>query len=348
MADSRSLLSLIAQNDSRGLEDAATDALRFILSRSPAARRSLSELLTDVDEPLPIAKVQTWAGTAHGAVPDLACYDGDDNLVAFVESKFWAPLTHHQPVTYWQELPSDRPAVLLFLAPDSRVEEPGLWDELVRRLRNAGHSLGLADRQASVIAAPSTTGSRRLMLTSWEFLLNQTADTASVHGEAQACFEVAELQGLAGDAIAGDSPRSNENLKELIREAVKCVEQLDWANTDRLNAGPGYDYYARYLRLAGASAGLVIHYEAMKQMPDKPLWLWFWPDRDAQVSEEVVRTRLGEMAEPGCGWLREKVCVPILLPVAADREASLKAIIAQLTCIASLIDPNGPTYRKSV
>ena len=80
MADSRSLLSLIAQRDARGLEDAATDALRFIMSRSTSARQELSELLADERGPLPIAKVHTWAGVAHGAVPDLACRDDDDSL----------------------------------------------------------------------------------------------------------------------------------------------------------------------------------------------------------------------------------------------------------------------------
>ena len=348
MANIRSLLSLIAQNDARGLEDSATDALRFILSRWASAREALSEYLADDRGPFPIAKVQTWAEVSHGAVPDLACHDSDNNLVAFIESKFWASLTRHQPVTYWQALPDDRPAVLVFLAPDYRVDDGSLWDELVERLQDAGHELGPASTDAGLTTASSKAGQRRLMLTSWESLLDGIAQRTRAAGDARACFEIAELKGLAIDAIERDNPERDENLKLLIADAVKRVEQLDWANTEGLTAGHGYGYYARYLRLAGASAGLVIHYEAVKQMPDKPLWLWFWPERDAQVNEEVVRTRLGALAEPGLGWLREKVCVPIALPDGADREATLEAMVAQLTCIAKLIDPNGPTYRKTV
>ena len=115
MADSRSLLSFIAQWHTSDLEDVATDGLAFVLSRSDSARGALSELLADDGGPLPIAKVLPWAGGAHGAVPDLACRDENDNLVAFIESKFWAQLTHHQPVTYWQALPDDRRAVLLYV-----------------------------------------------------------------------------------------------------------------------------------------------------------------------------------------------------------------------------------------
>ncbi|MCY3939232.1 MAG: hypothetical protein OXG22_12860 [Chloroflexi bacterium] len=38
--------------------------------------------------------------------------------------------------------------------------------------------------------------------------------------------------------------------------------------------------------------------------------------------------------------------MPIDLPAGADRNATLDAIVAQLECIANLIDPSGPTYRE--
>ena len=347
MADSNRLLSFIAQRYTSDLEDVATDALSFILSRSTSARRALSEFLADDCGPLPISKVLPWGEVAHGAVPDLACRDGDDNLVAFIESTFWAPLTHHQPVTYWRGLPDDRSAVILFLAPNYRIDQGSLWDELVDRLRDGGHELGPANRLGSLVTAPSKDGQGRLMLTSWQLLLDTIAQRTKKDGDAQACFEIAELQGLAASAIAGDNPRFDENLRRLIRDAVERVEQSDWANTDRLTAGVGHDYYARYLRLAGASAGLLIHYKAVKQIPDKPLWLWFYLDPTAKVSVGAVRSRLGRLAESGLGWLREEVCVPIVLPAGADNDATLDAIVSELERIAKFIDPDGPTYRNA-
>lgn len=357
MANSRSLLSLIAQNDARGLEDAATDALRFVLSRSDSARLALSEFLADSRGPLPIAKVQTWAGTAHGAVPDLACYDGNDNLVAFVESKFWASLTHHQPVTYWRELPNDRPSVLLFLAPNYRVDAGGLWDELVIRLQDAGHELGPADRQENLVAASANVGNRRLMLTSWETLLDAMTQEAKQAGENKACFEIAELQGLAADAVAIDNPERDDNLKLLIADAVKRLERSGWANTDGLGWASGYIphgmdkyvYDGRNLRLGGAFAWIGIDDTAAKRM-DRPLWLsfWDWDDGSASVRLEAVRGILGKLTEPGLEWRSKEACLPIDLPSGADREATLDAIVSDLERIAGLIDPNGPTYRKSV
>ena len=349
MADKDTLLSFIAQRHAIGLEDVATDALRFILSRSTSARSALSDLLGDNRGPLPIAKAQTWLADAHGAIPDLACFDEADDLVALIESKFWAQLTPNQPVTYWQGLPVDRPAVLLFLAPASRFDEGSLWDELVVRLREAGHELGPVHAAGRLIAAHAKADQRRLMLTSWESLLTKMAQRTKRDGDAQACFQVTELQGLAASAIAGDRPTRDENLKQLIADAVKHVVQSKWANTSGLTVGQGIEYYGRYLRLAGAFAWLGIDYRAAKQMPGKPLWLSFSGDfaLDVSVQLEEVRTRLEGLAATGLPWRSGEVYMPIVLPTAADHQATLDAIVAQLECIARIIDPNGPTYREA-
>ena len=341
------LLSFIAQRHTIGLEDVATDTLSFILSHSVSARVAVSEFLGDEGGPLPIAKAQPWATDAHGAVPDLACLDEDDDLVALVESKFWAPLTHHQPVTYWRALPANSRAVLLFLAPDYRVDQGSLWDELEAKLRDAGHELGPVHRDSGLLAAKSKDDQRRLTLTTWQLLLERMARKAKEDGDTQACFEIAELQGLAADAIKGDKPTRNENLKQLIAESVKRVEQSKWADTKGLTVGQGFDYYGRYLRLAGAFAWLGIDYRALKQMPGKPLWLLFSGDYevDVRVKLEVVRSRLKGVVETGLEWRSEEVYLPIDLPAGADRDKTLESIVTQLEYIAELIDPVGPTYR---
>ena len=347
MTDSDTLLNYVAQRNTTGLEDAATNALSFILSRSASAMGTLSNFLGDDCGPLPIATVSPWETDALGAVPDLACFDGDGTAVALIESKFWAGLTAHQPVTYWQRLPDDRPAVLLFLAPDYRIAQGSLWDDLVGRLRDTGHELAPAERKEGTVTAVAQVGQRRLMLTSWELLLGRMAKKAKEDGDAQACFEIAELKGLAANVIVGDRPTRDENLKQLIAEAVKRVEQLGWANTDRLTTGEGQGYYARYLRLAGASAGLRIDYEVVKRMPDKRIWLWFYGGPADGVDTGTIRRILDSEAEPGLTWYPGDVCVPVLVPIAADRETVLEVVVAQLERIAELIDPDGPTYRKN-
>lgn len=347
MSDNDSLLNDVAQRSTTGLEDAATNALSFILSRSSSAMDTLSDFLGDASGLLPIATASPWGADAHGAVPDLACFDDNGAVVTLIESKFWAGLTAHQPVTYWERLPDDRPSVLLFLAPDYRVEHGSLWNELVDRLGEAGHELEPAESKEDTLTAEARVADRRLMLTSWERLLGRMAQKAEEDGDTQTCFEIAELQELASSVIAGDRPKRDENLKQLIEEAVERLRQSGWANTDGLRTGKGQSYFERYLSLAGASAGLRIDYEVVRQNPDRPLWLWFYGYSSDSVSVELIRTTLGTGVEPGLESCPRDVCVPIILPEGADRSATLETMVSELECIAEIIDPNGPTDRKA-
>ena len=350
MADAQSLLSLIARGYAAGREDAATEALCLILSRSDSARAALSELLGYSSDSLPIASFSTQFSTP-GARPDMACLDDHKHVVAFVESKFWASLTRRQPVDYWEALPDDRTATLLFLAPAARIahiDKDSLWGELVRRLHDAGHNLGPLNQGKGLLTAKSTEGKHRLMLTSWEVLFERLAEAAKKGKDDQASFEVAELRGLASDVIKGDDPVADANLRKLIADAVKQVKESGWANTDGLAVGgaPG-EHYVRFFFLGGRITGLRIDYKAVKQM-GKPLWLWFWdsPDTRSSVSLDEVRDKLGASAEPGLDWLPKDVCIPIDLPTGAGRKAMLDAIVAELERIAKILDPYVPTYHR--
>ena len=345
MADAQSLLSLIARGYAAGREDAATEALCYILSRSDSARAALCEFLGTSGDSLPIARFGTQFFTA-GAFPDMVCFDNDDKRVAFVESKFWAALTYHQPVTYWKKLADDRPAVLLFLAPAARmarIDKGWLWHQLVERLNRADYALVSVDRRESegTVTATAEDGQRRLMLTNWNVLLDRLAKRCKEDEDAQACFELAELRGLAVDAIKNDDPVRDANLKRTIDDAVTQLKESGWADTRRLGKGELEGvYYVRFFRLAGASAGLRIDYKAKKQM-DKPLWLRFW-----RGNLPEVRVKLGELGEPELKWIRPDFSLPIDLPECADCEATLEAIVAKVECVAKVIDPDGPTYRR--
>lgn len=348
MTDNQSLLGFIAQRHTIGLEDVATDALCFILSRSKAACTALADFLGDGHAPLPIAGAQTWLANEHGAVPDLACIDTGGDVVALIESKFWAPLTRHQPVTYWKALPADKPSALLFLAPDDRINPGSLWEEITERLGKAGHEISVDRIESNLKTATGNDGHRRLVLTSWSWLLDHIAQQVLTAGDRRASFEIAELQGLAASAIAGDKPQRDSNLKDLMAKTVKRVEQSGWANTSGLDVGQGHNYFVRYLRLAGADAWLGMDYRTAEQMPDKPLWLSFYipnhPNHRSRVGLDEIRSKLGDLGTPGLEWRPDEICIPIELPAGADQETTLAAAVSALEHIAKLIDPQGPTY----
>ena len=293
---------------------------------------------------MPIATVTSRASVESGAIADMACRDEHDSVVAFIESKFWAPLTDNQPVAYWRALSADKPGVLLFLAPHRRIESGSLWDELVDRLRQA--DVGLVDeyRTDGLISAAANDG-RRLVLTTWDVLLDQMAEAVGRDGDSQVGFEIDQLKGLAAAAMKGEGTTSDENLRALFADAVERLKWSGWADTDRLNVGAGDTYYARYFRLAGAPAGLRIDYEDKKQRPDRSLWLCFWNEPNAKLSVDDAASLLDQAGESELERRGTEAFLPMVVPAGTYGQTTVDGIVAELERIACILDPEGPTYR---
>ncbi|MYC31743.1 MAG: hypothetical protein F4X64_01015 [Chloroflexi bacterium] len=346
MTHSNSLLGhVLSQQYIPSRENAATDALSFILCRSDAARVAFSDFLADGSSPLPIAKAETRTFGASGSIPDLACRDEDGNVVALVESKFWAGLSVHQPVTYWERLPKDRRSVLLFIAPDYSVNRGSLWDDLTILLQKSGYELNSARMGDGVKSAAAKDDQRRLMLVGWGMFLDWMAQETVTDTSGQTSFEIEELKGLANSIIENNNPRRYESLTRLIKRAVDRLKVSGWANNEGLTVGHGAGYYARYLKLAGAYAGIVVDTRIVTEAPDRALSLSFFSS-NGEVPRDQVRQLLGNAGQPGSMWDRKDVSVPIELLEGADTDATLNAIVSQLENIGKLIDPNGPTYKQ--
>ena len=353
MLDDNGLLAYIARRYIGGREDVATDALAFILNRSDAARGAFGDFLGDRDaDPPAIAEARTQYFLPNGTYPDLACLDADGNILALVESKFWATLTDSQPVGYWEALPTNSSAKLLFIAPSFRVNHGSLWDDLARRLQQAGHPLGTAHKADNRISAPvqDEDNPRRLMLCSWDLLINHLAQAALAGRDWQASFEIAELQGLAASVIAGTDQQRDENIKALIRSAIKRLEQSGWANTNHFGPGGALpNAEGNYLHFARAFAWFGISYDERRNS-NRPLWLVF---RDSigvpsrlDVTADQVRHRLADLESADLPGSRGAFCVPVDWPQGDTTDDMLDALVGQLECIARKIDPAGPPYRK--
>ena len=152
---------------------------------------------------------------------------------------------------------------------------------------------------------------------------------------------------LAVSAIVSDRPTQYENLKRLIADAVKRLEQSKWADASGLAVGQGFGFFRRYLRLAGATAWLSIDYEAVKQTPEKMLELVFsdYQADPVRIKLEEVRSKLADVVEHKQIRDNKEVHLPIDLPINTDSVKTLNYIVAQLVRIANLVDPDGPTYR---
>ena len=162
------------------------------------------------------------------------------------------------------------------------------------------------------------------------------------------------LEDAAADALAFTLEHSEDArsafarfLTPLTARAVERMKEDGWANTGSLSVGNSEHYRVRYLRLAGAYACFGVHYDEAKRS-NRPLWLVFGDfggNNPGLVTTEQVRRLLASLApsEPvqleGFGGA---FCIPIDLLPGGDN-----AIVAQLTDIARLIDPDGSTYKDA-
>ena len=97
MVQESTLLAYLIPRLTSRVENTATDALAFILNKSPACRETLDFLVRDGDFQVDsLTNFQTQVTYEDGSRPDMAGYDRDGKKRLLVESKFWASLLQGQ------------------------------------------------------------------------------------------------------------------------------------------------------------------------------------------------------------------------------------------------------------
>ena len=181
-------------------ENAATDALGFILNQSEATRKGFSKILQErIPNVSPIASVQNQLTEADSGTPDVTCFNEDGNLTALIEAKFLAKVREpHQPNSYWERLPRNEPSALVFLALTHSLGD--LLDLLTRRLESVGFEPGEENHASGLITVPDMNSKRHLILISWSELLRRLKKSAKSGADTQALSELAQLSVVAVSA----------------------------------------------------------------------------------------------------------------------------------------------------
>ena len=343
MTNNHTLLSFITRRYVSAREDAATDALGFVLERSKAATKGLSDILHENVPCLPeIVMVKNQVADLDGGIPDLAGFDAAGHAPILIEAKFSAPLTHHQPNTYWQRLPKNSPAALVFLAPKDRL--PYLLDELLPRLREIGVETEEVKRTADLIVSKDLANKRMriLILISWDELLGRLIQSADQGSDGQAVFELEQIAGIASREYEATDLSRDTVLRDLIREAIYQARREGWVNTDGLSTGGWTEFPGRFFQLAGAYAFLGVNHEARKET-GQPLWLVFneYGSHPGQVTIDQVHERLGDKGKSGNIRGDERDCSVVLEtpPAGLDASRRVRLIVDQLAEIGRQINP---------
>ena len=251
---SDSLLAHLAWRFPGATEDIATEALLYILRRQEGARTALADLLRSGGaHPEPMDSFDTQRVYQRSKKPDLVAFN-KGREVLLVESKFWASLTSHQPIGYLRLMMDDLPDTrnLLFIAPVARQE--GLWEELREQ---AGKQFQVTGEQAAdgVRSAAVGSGGHRLMLTSWDTLVDRLDSSGP-----DEVGDLRQLRGLCAPAsddarlASGDAENLGEvdHYKTFLADAVALAESRGVISTGGLSYGGGSGGYGRYFRFVNA------------------------------------------------------------------------------------------------
>ncbi|MCQ3803628.1 MAG: hypothetical protein OXC98_14040 [bacterium] len=308
MTQEPTLLAHLVPRLTSQVEDAATEALAFILNRSKACRSALDSFLrTDEFEIEPITRFETQVTHEDGSRPDMVGYDRSGSKRLLVESKFWAALQPDQAIRYLRML--DGPGVLLFIAPESRIET--LWWEIRRQMECEENKTDCGDCvRLECLESPQGTRRARiddldqhLMLASWTGLLD-ILDCADVETAA----DIRQLRGLAKRQDEGAFlpihpnelgpvlPRRVPGLYRLVDDVVTRGVGEKWMSTDGLAIGLTKEYYGRYLTFTDKAGCLFlcVNFDFWATSGDTPLWLWIRDD--VRISLEYLPRKVPSSA----------------------------------------------------
>ena len=349
MADNDTLMAYIVPRLTSGVEDAATEALAYILNKSGGAMSALNELLQEGGFGIEsIARVQTQVTYEDGCTPDMAGYDASGGARLLVESKFWAALQEDQASRYARHLDQPGPAMLLFIAPEVRRQT--LWAEIGRQMSDLGDLEPTMPRQAGVKRARMTWKEKsatelHLLLVSWDLLLEKMDNQS---GDTDVRSDIRQLRGLAqrqdaeaflplhSEDLSPEHGRRYQGYCRLFDDAVDARGvQENWRNTERMAASSNRWGSGRWFRFSGVASSFWfgVNHRLWARYGDTPLWLGLYLDDSGKVTAGKIGKELSEQVADA-DYFR---WVPVRLKTGVEYEEVLNHVVSQLKAIGVIV-----------
>ena len=338
MSDDDTLLAYLVPKLNRQVENAATDALGYILNKSARCMEALNNLLQagglDV---APVARVDTQVTYEDGSRPDMVGYDDNNMKRLLVEAKFWAPLLERQASDYAQQFDHPCPAALMFICPGVRI--PTLWAEIRRQMERES-TLEIVDSSSDVLRAKVSGTQRHLLLISWVRLVDSMSALA---GDAGVESDIRQLRGLAlrQDTAAFLPLHASELGPESVfrmygfwRVAIAAINKgreqgvVEVGRFSQWYGGRGY-----FLRLNGISGWFGVDSDQWARNGDTPLWFQVRGVAPAKLPQ-TLRDRLRIIVHPR----RNEFHVPVYPKLGAEETEVVDNIVNQLQTIADAIN----------
>jgi hypothetical protein len=321
-------------------ENLATEAMAFIVNRSPAMREALRRLVGRTGIELPqLAAIRSQAGDDQGNIPDLIGVDATGAERLLIENKFWAGLTENQPAGYLDRLPAEGGAVLVFVVPSKRL--PVLWPELAVSALTRERRLPDPQQLPGDFLFARLTSSTALAATSWTAVLDSLETAARASGETSAAADIVQLRSLC-DAMDSEAflpvrieeltnlevPRRLIGLIDLIPDLTAQAVAQGIADRIGLTVARGQFNTGLYLRIGPAVASLCIDHERWSRHGITPLWVRF--DDDQYGRAPFVLQALKAWAAPRKFQENGRALIPLTVLPDVTRNRVLEHLLEQL------------------
>ena len=222
----KSLFGHIVLNFTKETENLATQSLYYILSNSKSAQEGLLNYLATIKSINTEISFRTQGHDEDQSIPDLVGSDSDDDAICIIESKFWAGLTDHQPVTYLKRFNSSKNSILLFLVPAKRIHS--IWSELISRCSKEGLIITNTIRKPHLISG-DLNQNHVIAVTDWNSLLKIIETALDASGDYKIKSDVMQLMGLC-DQMDEESflpLNSNEISPMIAKRNIQFPELVD-------------------------------------------------------------------------------------------------------------------------
>ena len=353
MPQESTLLAYLVPRLTSSVEDTATDALAFILNKSPACRDALGLLLREGEGSYHLDALNsfdTQVTYKDGSRPDMVGYDQMGRKRLLVESKFWATLLEGQASSYFDQLEDVGSGVLLFIAPTTRLEI--LWGEITRQMEGGpdGFKLEVVETSDQIhrarVMGPDKQD-KRLLLVCWPLLLDRLA--AAVPPDSLVASDIRQLRGLAQREddeafqpidtaeLSPSVPRRLQWLNRLIDDVVDsrgCPE--GWMSVEGSRATGRRDGYGRYFRFMTDLREMVpgwlflcVNHSLWATSGDTPVWLRIYSD--VPISPVHLRSKVPSLV--GDGESSGHYYVPIYLTPGVEYGHVLDDVVRQVKAI---------------
>ena len=268
MSENDTLLAHLANRIAGGEENAAVEALAYILNRSESARAAFNDLLL-LAAGVPMERCtqfRTQVIAEDNSRPDFVGYDAAREKRVIGEAKFWAALGKGQARGYMEQLPATGPPMLLSVVPGVRLNR--LWDEVKEDayVDDGWDDPAAQGTVAGIRVAKAVGGDKWLGMISWRALLGRLAEYSD--GEPAVREDIRQLQGLAArmdsdevqpfrkEELGPEFPRRVLDLAHLVDEALDHGEAEGWISPLNMRWSRGADGTSSgwYLRIAGSRA----------------------------------------------------------------------------------------------